>query len=172
MYLFHIPQCNIRNRNVHISVLNDALMGYGTCALWDLWNWPIMISRISLCSNLTCKHNPSDNGYLWRSKITYVYFTFPQNWNRTGRYILPREVIDLPVSILKKALLVGWMPTNRAKASAISTLNAFINAAYIWVLIKRCSKYVNKGVNWITLLVLLRMWRVAFQIVYFIQVYV
>ena len=47
-----------------------------------------------------------------------------------------------------------------------------INAAYVWVLIKRCSKYVNKGVNWITLLVLLRMWRCAFQIVYFIQVYV
>ena len=28
MYLFYIPQCTIRNRNVHISVLNGAL--------WDL----------------------------------------------------------------------------------------------------------------------------------------
>ena len=28
MHLFHIPQCNIQNRNVHISVLNVAL--------WDM----------------------------------------------------------------------------------------------------------------------------------------
>ena len=25
MHLFHIPQCSIQNRNVHISVLNGAL---------------------------------------------------------------------------------------------------------------------------------------------------
>ena len=25
MHLFHIPQCNIQNRRVYISVLNDAL---------------------------------------------------------------------------------------------------------------------------------------------------
>ena len=31
MQLFHIPECNIQNRNVHISVLNVAL--------WDLWDW-------------------------------------------------------------------------------------------------------------------------------------
>ena len=28
MHLFYIPQCTIQNRNVHISVLNDAL--------WDM----------------------------------------------------------------------------------------------------------------------------------------
>ena len=28
MHLFHIPQCTIQNRNVHISVLNGAL--------WDM----------------------------------------------------------------------------------------------------------------------------------------
>ena len=28
MHMFHIPQCTIQNRNVHISVLNDAL--------WDM----------------------------------------------------------------------------------------------------------------------------------------
>ena len=28
MHLFHIPQCSIQNRNVHIAVLNGAL--------WDL----------------------------------------------------------------------------------------------------------------------------------------
>ena len=28
MHLFHIPQCSIQNRNVHISVLNGAL--------WDM----------------------------------------------------------------------------------------------------------------------------------------
>ena len=28
MHMFHIPQCIIQNRNVHISVLNDAL--------WDM----------------------------------------------------------------------------------------------------------------------------------------
>ena len=28
MHLFHIPQCSIENRNVHISVLNGAL--------WDM----------------------------------------------------------------------------------------------------------------------------------------
>ena len=28
MHLFHIPQCSIQNRNVHISVLNEAL--------WDM----------------------------------------------------------------------------------------------------------------------------------------
>ena len=38
MHLFHIPQCSIQNRNVHISVLNGAL--------WDIeqvhsWIWEI-----------------------------------------------------------------------------------------------------------------------------------
>ena len=28
MHLFHIPQCSIQNRNVHISVLNGAI--------WDM----------------------------------------------------------------------------------------------------------------------------------------
>ena len=27
MHLFHIPQCSIQNRNVHISVVNGALLG-------------------------------------------------------------------------------------------------------------------------------------------------
>ena len=34
MHLFHIPQCTIQNRNMHISVLNGAI--------WHLWNWYIM----------------------------------------------------------------------------------------------------------------------------------
>ena len=44
-----IPQCTcpiahnalvIQNRNVHISVLNhQCIVGYGTGALWDLWDW-------------------------------------------------------------------------------------------------------------------------------------
>ena len=29
VHLFHIPQCTIHNRNVHISVLNDALCNMG-----------------------------------------------------------------------------------------------------------------------------------------------
>ena len=33
MHQFHIPQCTIQNRNVHISVLNGAL--------WE-WNWYIV----------------------------------------------------------------------------------------------------------------------------------
>ena len=31
MQRFHIPQCTIQNRNVY-------MMGYGTSALWDLWD--------------------------------------------------------------------------------------------------------------------------------------
>ena len=43
MHLFHIPQCSIQNRNVHISVLNEALwvteqVHSGICEI-GLLNW-------------------------------------------------------------------------------------------------------------------------------------
>ena len=38
MHLFHIPQCTIQNRNVHISVLNGALwdMELVRCGIYEL----------------------------------------------------------------------------------------------------------------------------------------
>ena len=44
MHLFHIPQCTIQNRNVHISVLNGALWDMeqvhcGICEIGLLWPW-------------------------------------------------------------------------------------------------------------------------------------
>ena len=44
VYLSHIPQCTIQNRNVHICVLNGALwdVGCGTGVLWNLWDWTIV----------------------------------------------------------------------------------------------------------------------------------
>ena len=37
MHLFHIPQCTIQNRKVHISVLNGALwdMGEEHCGIYE-----------------------------------------------------------------------------------------------------------------------------------------
>ena len=37
MHLFHIPQCNIQNRNVHIAVLNVALwdIAHGHCGICE-----------------------------------------------------------------------------------------------------------------------------------------
>ena len=47
MHFFHIPQCSIQNRNVHISVLNGALwdmeevhsgiceLGHGNDVIWE-----------------------------------------------------------------------------------------------------------------------------------------
>ena len=44
MHLFHIPQCSIQNRNVHISVLNGALWDMeqvhsGICEIGLLWRY-------------------------------------------------------------------------------------------------------------------------------------
>ena len=39
MHLSHIPHYTIQNINVDISFLNGT--GYGTDALWDLWDWSI-----------------------------------------------------------------------------------------------------------------------------------
>ena len=35
----HIIKCTIQNRNVHISFLNGAFVGYEAAALKDLWIW-------------------------------------------------------------------------------------------------------------------------------------
>ena len=40
MHLFHVPQCSIQNRNVHISVLNGAL--------WDIEQEHSVICKIGL----------------------------------------------------------------------------------------------------------------------------
>ena len=37
--LSHIPQCTIRNRILHISVLNCDFGGYRISGLWNLWIW-------------------------------------------------------------------------------------------------------------------------------------
>ena len=42
MHLYHIPQCSIQNRNVHISVLNGAL--------WDMEQVRYVICEIGLLS--------------------------------------------------------------------------------------------------------------------------
>ena len=58
MHLFHISECSIQNRNVHAPVPYPRMLhseqkcahfcsewrilGYGTGAFWDLWNWFII----------------------------------------------------------------------------------------------------------------------------------
>ena len=50
MHLFHIPQCSIQNRNVHISVLNGAL--------WDMEQVHSGICEIGLlCSSFAAGFN-------------------------------------------------------------------------------------------------------------------
>ena len=90
MHLFHIPQCSIQNRNVHISVLNGALwdmeqvhchnapfrtemctfllciVGYGTGAFWNLWIRSIQWSGIRLQQNMI-----SIGFKLWAKKNVY-----------------------------------------------------------------------------------------------------
>ena len=44
MHLFHTPQCNIQNKNVHISVLNSALLDMkqvhcGICEFGQFIDW-------------------------------------------------------------------------------------------------------------------------------------
>ena len=53
MYLFHIPQCSIQNRNVHISVLNGALwdmeqVDSEICELEQFGHWCMYTSSVRL----------------------------------------------------------------------------------------------------------------------------
>ena len=59
MHLFYIPQCNIQNRNVHISVLNGAMwdteqMHCGICEIGLFqyeFQWPDLIGFQSSSSS-------------------------------------------------------------------------------------------------------------------------
>ena len=87
MHLFHILQCSIRNRNVHISVLNGALwdmeqVHLGICEigllLWQLATPPVSVScclppgalqlvypKYSGDHNNTYDKIPQVENYLW-----------------------------------------------------------------------------------------------------------
>ena len=59
MHLFHIPQCTIQNRNVHISVLNDALwdmeqMHCGICEFGLFTCREGVMNRFTLSQSLVC----------------------------------------------------------------------------------------------------------------------
>ena len=53
MHLFHIPQCNIQNRNFHISVLNGVLWDIRR-ALQDLWIYSVMVAFVEYFSVIQC----------------------------------------------------------------------------------------------------------------------
>ena len=72
MRLFHIPQCSIHNRNVHISVLNGAL-----------WDMEQVHSRICELGQLTqCKWTILkiwDNWFTWIHTEIWYYPTKTRN---------------------------------------------------------------------------------------------
>ena len=87
MHLFHIPQCNIQNRNVHISVLDVALWDMeqvhsGICewgqfklhllaatfyAHWEAPVWEIMLYNLARM----CLHKLGKMGMQWDNETMY-----------------------------------------------------------------------------------------------------
>ena len=73
MHLFHIPQCPIQNRNVHISVLNGALWDMkqvhsGICELIQL----VVIKIRLLCQSQTRENWSSLTKVYDRDSCEYV----------------------------------------------------------------------------------------------------
>ena len=60
MYLFHISQCIIQNRNVHISALNGEF--------WDMERVPYGICEIGLLKNIDRTLNSSNTRHLTPGK--------------------------------------------------------------------------------------------------------
>ena len=85
MHLFHIPQCSIQNRNVHISVLNGALWDMeqvhsGICELGGLvsmtWAWCTYLQHNEACHSSSAA-NPGLEGFGQYPVFTMVF---------TGKY--------------------------------------------------------------------------------------
>ena len=94
MHLFHIPQCTIQNRNVHISVLWDIeQVHYGTCELGQLdhYKWILVIFE--------SKYDFHSRKYIWKRRLQMSTILFnvliknkkkwqhlPVNWNIASDY--------------------------------------------------------------------------------------
>ena len=81
MYHFHIPQCTIQNRNVHISVLNVAL--------WDMEHVHCEICELGRCVRAVPDHQ------------TPEYLLTAQNW-------ICFSFLFLISRILNNKLLIRW----------------------------------------------------------------
>ena len=91
MHLTHIPQCTIQNRNVHISILNDAL--------WDMEHvhWGICEIGLLVCSSLI---EPPVHRHQWHlpSKIQWdrqQFSSLTENFN----YLINTEKTQLHIFI-------------------------------------------------------------------------
>ena len=78
MHLFHIPQCSIQNRNVHISVLNGALWDMeqvhsGICELGHT-----ALPWLKLCINHN--FNSTDIVRPWGSAMIRCLLRYSENW--------------------------------------------------------------------------------------------
>ena len=72
MHLFHIPQCSIQNRNVHISVLVEHHGVWNRCIM-GLWNWSIRHNTDSCtCTKLWAEVNNSFKFPKWAADLMWL----------------------------------------------------------------------------------------------------
>ena len=77
MHLWHIPQCTIQNRNVHISVLNGALWDMAQCTVGFV---NLVYSRAILEVAVPCLSLAFHTRKSEIRKRLFVIFTVRQKW--------------------------------------------------------------------------------------------
>ena len=127
MHLYHIQQCTIQNRNVHISVLN--------CALWDMEQRHIVsgICEIGLlsCSDLTGHKANNSFGNMSYSQHKWCFSRLDNLLAHMKYWVYMEELWWLHIGRQIWPAVVWWIKVLRAFKKCLRSKSSW-NFNFVW----------------------------------------